>query len=167
MTNLKKPPIKKSINSEFERVSVPEKNHKTWKSFLGMYAGEHAAGTEFMIGPLFLTVGVSAFDLIVGLFFGNLFAVLSWRYLTAKIAVKERFTLFIAIISICAISILVLDFLLPFFDKIINLLVDYSEITTSVLLLIILYKSFKKKYDLIFFVSIGLLTGFLMSFLYM
>lgn len=94
MTNLKKPPIKKSINSEFERVSVPEKNHKTWKSFLGMYAGEHAAGTEFMIGPLFLTVGVSAFDLIVGLFFGNLFAVLSWRYLTAKIAVKERFTLY-------------------------------------------------------------------------
>ena len=89
MTNLKKPLIKKSINSEFERVSVPEKNHKTWKSFLGMYAGEHAAGTEFMIGPLFLTVGVSAFDLIVGLFFGNLFAVLSWRYLTAKIAVKE------------------------------------------------------------------------------
>ena len=73
---------------------MPEKNHKTWKSFLGMYAGEHAAGTEFMIGPLFLTVGVSAFDLIVGLFFGNLFAVLSWRYLTAKIAVKERFTLY-------------------------------------------------------------------------
>ena len=26
-----------------------------------MYAGEHAAGTEFMIGPLFLTAGVSAF----------------------------------------------------------------------------------------------------------
>jgi len=31
-----------------------------------MYAGEHAAGTEFMIGPLFLTAGVSAFDLLVG-----------------------------------------------------------------------------------------------------
>ena len=53
-----------------------------------MYAGEHAAGTEFMIGPLFLTAGVSAFDLIVGLLLGNLLAVLSWRFLTAEIAVK-------------------------------------------------------------------------------
>ena len=81
--------------------------------------------------------------------------------------IKERLTLFIVIIFICAISILVLDFLLPFFDNIINFLVNYSEITATILLLIILYKSLKKKYDLIFFISIGLLTGFLMSFLYM
>ncbi len=81
--------------------------------------------------------------------------------------IKERLTLFIAIILICAISILALDFLLPFLDNIINFLVNYSEITASILLLIILYKSLKKKYDLIFFVSIGLLTGFLMSFLYL
>ena len=59
-----------------------------------MYAGEHAAGTEFMIGPLFLTAGVSAFDLIIGLLFGNLLAVLSWRFLTAQIAVKYRLTLY-------------------------------------------------------------------------
>ena len=59
-----------------------------------MYTGEHAAGTEFMIGPLFLTVGVSAFDLLVGLLLGNLLAVLSWRFLTSNIAVKERFTLY-------------------------------------------------------------------------
>lgn len=59
-----------------------------------MYAGEHAAGTEFMIGPLFLTAGVSAFDLIVGLLLGNLLAVLSWRYLTAEIAIKRRLTLY-------------------------------------------------------------------------
>ena len=51
-------------------------------------------GTEFMIGPLFLTVGVSAFDLLAGLFLGNLMAVLSWRLITANIAVKERFTLY-------------------------------------------------------------------------
>lgn len=71
----------KQISSEFEREVVPENKLKSWKSFLGMYAGEHAAGTEFMIGPLFLTVGVSAFDLLAGLLLGNLLAVLSWRYL--------------------------------------------------------------------------------------
>ncbi|MEC9195068.1 MAG: hypothetical protein VYD13_00555 [Bacteroidota bacterium] len=81
-------------SSEFERELVPENKLKSWKSFLGMYAGEHAAGTEFMIGPLFLTVGVSAFDLLAGLFLGNLMAVLSWRLITANIAVKERFTLY-------------------------------------------------------------------------
>ena len=84
----------KNHNSEFEREAVPSNKLKDWKSFLGMYAGEHAAGTEFMIGPLFLTVGVSAFDLLVGLLLGNLLAVLSWRFLTSNIAVKERFTLY-------------------------------------------------------------------------
>lgn len=62
---------------EFEREPVPASKLKSWKSFLGMYAGEHAAGTEFMIGPLFLASGVSAFDLIIGLLIGNLLAVLS------------------------------------------------------------------------------------------
>lgn len=84
----------KNHNSEFEREAVPSNKLKGWKSFLGMYTGEHAAGTEFMIGPLFLTVGVSAFDLLVGLLLGNLLAVLSWRFLTSNIAVKERFTLY-------------------------------------------------------------------------
>ena len=84
----------KKTKTEFEREEVPQNKLKNWKSFLGMYAGEHAAGTEFMIGPLFLTVGVSAFDLLVGLFLGNLMAVLSWRYITANIAVKERLTLY-------------------------------------------------------------------------
>ena len=84
----------KQSSSEFECEVVPENKLKSWKSFLGMYAGEHAAGTEFMIGPLFLTVGVSAFDLLAGLLLGNLFAVLSWRYLTANIAVQQRFTLY-------------------------------------------------------------------------
>jgi len=86
---------------EYERQPVPQSALKNWKSFLGMYAGEHAAGTEFMIGPLFLTAGVSAFDLIVGLLLGNLMAVLSWRYLTAEIAVKHRFTLYYQLEKIC------------------------------------------------------------------
>ncbi|GJM30792.1 MAG: membrane protein [Cyclobacteriaceae bacterium] len=86
---------------EFERQPVPGSHLKSWRSFLGMYAGEHAAGTEFMIGPLFLTAGVSAFDLIIGLLIGNLLAVLSWRYLTAEIAVKHRLTLYYQLERIC------------------------------------------------------------------
>lgn len=88
-------------SGEFERMPVPESKLKSWKSFLGMYAGEHAAGTEFMIGPLFLTTGVSAFDLIFGLLLGNLLAVLSWRFLTAKIAIENRLTLYYQLEKIC------------------------------------------------------------------
>ena len=86
--------IEEIAGGEFEREPVPASRLKGWKSFLGMYAGEHAAGTEFVIGPLFLTAGVSAFDLIVGLLLGNFLAVLSWRFLTAEIAVKNRLTLY-------------------------------------------------------------------------
>lgn len=93
--------IQEISGGEFEREPVPQSNWKGWKSFLGMYAGEHAAGTEFVIGPLFLTTGVSAFDLIIGLLVGNLLAVLSWRFLTAEIAVKYRLTLYYHLEKIC------------------------------------------------------------------
>jgi purine-cytosine permease-like protein len=93
--------IEEIAAGEFEREPVPKSKLKGWKSFIGMYAGEHAAGTEFMIGPLFLTAGVSAFDLIIGLLIGNLLAVLSWRFLTAKIAVKNRLTLYFQLEKIC------------------------------------------------------------------
>jgi len=93
--------IEEVAGGEFERTPVPKSKLKDWKSFLGMYAGEHAAGTEFMIGPLFLTAGVSAFDLIIGLLLGNLLAVLSWRFLTAEIAVKNRLTLYFQLEKIC------------------------------------------------------------------
>ncbi len=86
---------------EYEREPVPPSRLKGWGSFLGMYAGEHAAGTEFVIGPLFLTAGVSAFDLIIGLLLGNFLAVLSWRFLTAEIAVKRRLTLYYQLEKIC------------------------------------------------------------------
>ena len=88
-------------HGEFEREPVPTSKLKSWKSFLGMYAGEHAAGTEFMIGPLFLTAGVSAFDLIVGLALGNFMAVLAWRFFTAEIAVKNRLTLYFQLEKVC------------------------------------------------------------------
>ncbi len=79
---------------EFEREPVPPSRLLGFGSFIGMYAGEHCAGTELMIGPLFVAAGVSAFDLIVGLLLGNALAVLSWRLLTAPIAVRARLTLY-------------------------------------------------------------------------
>jgi purine-cytosine permease-like protein len=86
---------------EFEREPVPASNLKSWRSFLGMYAGEHTAGTEFVIGPLFVAHGVSAGDLIFGLLIGNLLAVLSWAFLCAPIAVRERITLYYKLEKIC------------------------------------------------------------------
>lgn len=79
---------------EFERERVPDRATKGLKSYLGMFAGEHVAGTELLIGPLFVVHGVTAFDLLVGLLVGNLLAVLTWTYVTAPIAVKHRFTLY-------------------------------------------------------------------------
>lgn len=56
---------------QFERRPVPESRLLRFKSFLGMYAGEHTAGTELMIGPLFVAAGVGAFDVLGGLFLGT------------------------------------------------------------------------------------------------
>ena len=81
--------------------------------------------------------------------------------------IKQKVILFIFIILICSISILILDLLLPFFDSIIDFLLNYKELTVAALLSFILYKSYNKDYSLIFFISIGLLTGFLMSFFYL
>ena len=65
------PEVQHHAGDEFEREPVPEKAQKGASAFWGMYAGEHTAGTEFMIGPLFVAWGASAFDLIVGLLLGN------------------------------------------------------------------------------------------------
>ncbi|MFD3002997.1 purine-cytosine permease family protein [Pontibacter toksunensis] len=89
-----------SIN-EYEREPVPESKLKGLKSFVGMYAGEHTAGTEFVIGPLFVVHGVSASDLFLGLLVGNILAVLSWAFLCAPIAVKARLTLYYQLEKIC------------------------------------------------------------------
>jgi purine-cytosine permease-like protein len=66
-----------------------------------MYAGEHTAGTEFMIGPLFIAWGVGAKDLLLGLLVGNLIAVLAWRFLTAEVATGLRLTLYQKLEQIC------------------------------------------------------------------
>ncbi len=88
-------------SDEFEREPVPESKTRGLKAFVGMYAGEHCAGTELMIGPLFVAAGVSALDVLGGLFVGNLLAVLSWMFLCAPIAVRTRLTLYYQLEKIC------------------------------------------------------------------
>lgn len=88
-------------HQEYERQPVPERALLGFKNFIGMYAGEHCAGTEIMIGPLFVAAGVSAFDIIVGLLLGNFLAVLSWLLFTAPIATRARLTLYYQLEKIC------------------------------------------------------------------
>jgi purine-cytosine permease-like protein len=95
-------------HNEYEREPVPERALLGFKSFVGMYAGEHCAGTELMIGPLFVAAGVSAFDLIVGLLLGNLLAVLSWMFLCAPIATRARLTLYYQLEKICGRNLVTL-----------------------------------------------------------
>lgn len=83
-----------AAGGEYERQPVPARARLGFKNFIGMYAGEHTAGTELMIGPLFVLAGVAAFDVVVGLLIGNLLAVLSWLLLTAPIATRVRLTLY-------------------------------------------------------------------------
>ena len=86
---------------EFGRSPVPREALLGLKGFVGMYAGEHCAGTELMIGPLFVAAGVSAFDLITGLIVGNALAVLSWAFVCAPIATRARLTLYYQLEKIC------------------------------------------------------------------
>ncbi len=86
---------------EFERTPVPEHAQLGFRSFLGQYASEHVAGTELMIGPLFVRTGVGASDLVLGLLVGNALAVLSWLLVTAPIATRVRLTLYAHLERLC------------------------------------------------------------------
>ena len=77
---------------EYEREPIKEKDLHGWKIFWATFAGEHIAGTEFVIGPLFVMHGCTAIDVLLGLFIGNFLAVLSWAFICAPIAVKTRLT---------------------------------------------------------------------------
>ncbi|MCF7803638.1 MAG: hypothetical protein K9N46_02075 [Candidatus Marinimicrobia bacterium] len=97
-----------SPDLEFEREPVPAKAQLGFKHFIGMYAGEHCAGTELMLGPLFVAAGVSAFDLIFGLLLGNALAVLSWVLFTSPIATRARLTLYYQLERICGKKLVVI-----------------------------------------------------------
>ena len=79
---------------EFDREPVTKNKLQGAANFIGLYAGEHVAGTEFVIGPLFVTHGVTALDMFLGLFIGNVLAVLSWAFVCAPIAVNTRLNMY-------------------------------------------------------------------------
>ncbi|MGB3774617.1 MAG: hypothetical protein WA951_05120, partial [Leeuwenhoekiella sp.] len=65
-----------------------------WTHFAGLYAAEHVAATEFVIGATFVALGARTIDIILGLLIGNILAVLSWRFITSPIAVDTRLSLY-------------------------------------------------------------------------
>ena len=79
---------------EFERAPVTPDRLQPPSYFAGLFAGEHVAATEFVIGALLVSFGASARDIVLGLLVGNLLAVLSWTFVCAPIAVRTRLTLY-------------------------------------------------------------------------
>ncbi|MBL4830677.1 MAG: nucleoside transporter [Aliivibrio sp.] len=83
-----------STAAEFETEPVSADKLQPGKTFAASYAGEHVAGTEFVIGALFVAWGVGTGDILWGLLLGNLLAVLTWALVTAPIATDTRLTLY-------------------------------------------------------------------------
>jgi purine-cytosine permease-like protein len=79
---------------EFDRERVSSDKFQGGARFAGLFAGEHVAATEFVIGAFFVLHGVSFYDLLLGLTLGNLLAVLSWTFICAPIATQTRLTLY-------------------------------------------------------------------------
>jgi len=79
---------------EFEQEPVSEDKLQPGRYFAASYGGEHIAGTEFVIGALFVAWGATASNIFWGLLVGNLIAVLTWTFICAPIAVQTRLTLY-------------------------------------------------------------------------
>ncbi len=79
---------------EFDREAVSTAKLQSGGKFAGLFAGEHVAATEFVIGAFFVLHGVSARDILLGLLIGNMLAVLSWTFICAPIATRTRLTLY-------------------------------------------------------------------------
>lgn len=77
-----------------EQLPIAQNKLHGGKHFAGLYAGEHVAATEFVIGATFVALGASTRDILFGLLIGNALAVLSWTLLTAPIAVQTRLSLY-------------------------------------------------------------------------
>jgi purine-cytosine permease-like protein len=81
-------------NMRQEQLPIPRHQLHGWTHFVGLYAAEHVAATEFVIGATFVALGASTMDILVGLLIGNVLAILSWTLITAPIAVDTRLSLF-------------------------------------------------------------------------
>jgi purine-cytosine permease-like protein len=81
-------------NVSAEQLPIPSHKLHEWKHFLGLYAGEHVAATEFVIGATFVALGAKTMDILIGLLIGNILAILSWTFITTPIAVQTRLSLY-------------------------------------------------------------------------
>lgn len=81
-------------NLNEEQLPVAKHKLHDWTHFAGLYAAEHVAATEFVIGATFVALGAKTMDIILGLLIGNILAVLSWTFITSPIAVETRLSLY-------------------------------------------------------------------------
>ncbi len=86
--------FKQFENLDEEQLPIAKNKLHYWTHFAGLYAAEHVAATEFVIGATFVALGAKTMDIIVGLLIGNILAVLSWRFITTPIAVDTRLSLY-------------------------------------------------------------------------
>ena len=86
--------FKQFKNMHEEQLPVPNHKLHNWTHFAGLYAAEHVAATEFVIGATFVSLGAKTMDIILGLLIGNVLAVLSWTLITSPIAVETRLSLY-------------------------------------------------------------------------
>ncbi|MGB5665478.1 MAG: hypothetical protein WBM53_01425 [Maribacter sp.] len=81
-------------NLDEEQLPVAKHKLHDWTHFAGLYAAEHVAATEFVIGATFVALGAKTMDILLGLLIGNILAVLSWTLITSPIAVDTRLSLY-------------------------------------------------------------------------
>lgn len=86
--------FQKFENLAEEQLPVPKNKLHDWTHFAGLYAAEHVAATEFVIGATFVALGAKTMDILLGLLIGNILAVLSWTFITSPIAVDTRLSLY-------------------------------------------------------------------------
>ncbi|MDN3643000.1 hypothetical protein QWY87_09830 [Lutimonas halocynthiae] len=81
-------------NIDEEQLPIAKNKLHDWTHFAGLYAAEHVAATEFVIGATFVALGAKTMDILLGLLIGNVLAVLSWTLITSPIAVDTRLSLY-------------------------------------------------------------------------
>lgn len=93
--SLKKPSHFSEIEKlQEEQLPIAKNKLHDWRHFAGLYAAEHVAATEFVIGATFVALGAKTMDIIIGLLIGNIFAIISWTLITTPIAVDTRLSLY-------------------------------------------------------------------------
>jgi len=94
MTNDTFDPGQSIADMDDEQLPIPRHKLHGWGHFAGLYAAEHVAATEFVIGATFVALGAGIWDILVGLLIGNTLAVLSFALITSPIAVDTRLSLY-------------------------------------------------------------------------